>query len=182
VGTPYEARAIANGILELIEAKGGSVTNLKLQKLLFLCHAFYLVEIGDPLIEGEFEAWQYGPVHRGAYEAFKVFGDKEISAKAERLDPVRRTLTRIAAPTDPAVVRVLDKVVNFYGKWRARQLVDLTHAKDGPWDFAVKASGSRGNVGLKISNDVIKERFKHHWKPIDFGSVKDDPYEDHPIT
>jgi Protein of unknown function (DUF4065) len=39
---------------------------LELQKLLYFAHAIFLIETGDPLVYGCFEAWQYGPVHPAA--------------------------------------------------------------------------------------------------------------------
>src|SRR5712671_6840917 len=70
---PVDPRAVANLLLKEARVRGQRVSNLKLQKLLFLCHALYLVRTGRPLVRGSFEAWQYGPVHREAYDAFKGF-------------------------------------------------------------------------------------------------------------
>src|SRR5882757_6997431 len=83
-----DPRAVANLLLKEARSRGHHISNLKLQKLLFLCHAFYLVETGRPLVRGSFEAWQYGPVHREAYDAFKVYGAKPITEDALRFDPV----------------------------------------------------------------------------------------------
>jgi uncharacterized phage-associated protein len=40
------------------------------------------------LIRGNFEAWQYGLVHREAYESFKRLGAKAITEDADKFDPV----------------------------------------------------------------------------------------------
>ena len=37
------------------------VTNLALQKILYLAHMVHLGRTGRALIDGEFEAWDYGP-------------------------------------------------------------------------------------------------------------------------
>jgi uncharacterized phage-associated protein len=178
---PIDPRAIANLLLDEARQRGIGLSNLKLQKLLFLCHAFHLVETGRPLVRGSFEAWRYGPVHREAYDAFKQFGAGQISENADKFDPVTGTRRRIDAPTDRAVLDVVQKVFQFYGARSPGELVDLTHAKNGPWDQVVTSAATSANIGLKISDAVIHERFKFLW----FGqrpNYKDEElYEDTPL-
>jgi uncharacterized phage-associated protein len=179
---PGDPRAIANLLLQEARSRELSVSNLKLQKLLFLCHAFYLVETGRSLVRGSFEAWQYGPVHREAYDAFKRFGAKAITEDADKFDPVTGTRKPLAIPADRAALDVVRKVVRFYGDWTPGELVGLTHAKNGPWDHVVRAATSSANIALKIGDDVIAERFKFLW----FGpkpNYKDkEPNEDQPLV
>lgn len=158
------------------------MSNLKLQKLLFLCHAFHLVDTGRPLVRGSFEAWQYGPVHREAYDAFKRFRAKPITEEATGFDPLTGIHTELAQPTERVVLDVVQKVMGFYGSKSPRELVELTHAKDGPWDYVVSAAEKGANIALKISDGVIEERFKYLW----FGSKPDlkdkEPNEDAPLV
>ncbi|MDA1024183.1 MAG: DUF4065 domain-containing protein [Proteobacteria bacterium] len=56
-----------------------SVTNLKLQKILYIAHMFHMGKNdGAPLVEGEFEAWDYGPVEPSVYKKVKMFGSDPI--------------------------------------------------------------------------------------------------------
>lgn len=178
---PCDPRAVANLLLREARVRGFSVSNLKLQKLLFLCHAFYLVETGRPLIRGSFEAWQYGPVHREVYDAFKRFGAMPITADAERFDPVAGSWKPITLPTERAILDVVQRVIHFYGGRSPSELVELTHAKNGPWDYVVNAATTSANIALKMSDSIIRERFKYLW----FGakpSYKDkEPDEDSPL-
>jgi len=154
---------------------------LKLQKLLFLCHAVYLVSTGRPLVRGSFEAWQYGPVHREAYDAFKKFQSKPITEDADKFDPVTGARKPLPTPTDRVVLDVVRKVAEFYGGKSAGELVELTHAQDGPWDHVVKAAASSANLGLKINDEVILKRFKYLW----FGrqtKMDFEPDEDFPLV
>lgn len=160
----FDVRAIANAILHEAWGRNIAISNLKLQKLLYLCQAFYLIESrGLSLIKGDFEAWQYGPVHREAYEAFRSYGDSIITDTATRLNPVTRQKLPISPPKALEVQDVISKVVKNYGVMTPGQLVELTHAKDGPWDAVVKHASIKTNMALKISNGIIKERFKYHW-------------------
>jgi len=177
-----DARAIANLLLREAQAQQITLTNLKLQKLLFLCHAFYLVQTGKALVKGNFVAWQYGPVHREAYDAFKRFAAKPITEEADKLDPVTGMRKSIPAPDDRTILEVVQKIVQFYGPKSAGELVELTHAKGGPWDFVVQQAKSNANLGMTIADDVIVKRFRFLW----FGSkpnLKDqDLNEDQPLV
>lgn len=53
---PSEPRCVANLLLEIAEQQQRPITNLELQKLLYF--AIFLVETGDPVVSGCFEAWQ----------------------------------------------------------------------------------------------------------------------------
>ena len=70
-----DARAICNMMLDVAQEANITVSNLALQKLLYFAHARHLIETKRPLVTGYFEAWQYGPDHPAAYNAFKVTGD-----------------------------------------------------------------------------------------------------------
>jgi len=182
VRAKFDARAIANLVLSESWQRGGAVSNLKLQKLIFLCHAFLLVEKNRDLVKGEFVAWKFGPVHPDVYEAFKHHREKPIDRLAVKRNPVTEELVEIAPADDLDVRDVTSRVVAFYGSWTPAQLVALTHAENGPWDVVVKAAVNNANVGLRISNRVIEQRFKYLW----FGAKREldseEPYEDQPLV
>lgn len=169
-------------LLKEARIRGQRVSNLKLQKLLFLCHAFYLVQTGRPLVRGSFEAWQYGPVHREAYDAFKSFGAGPITQDAQSFDPVTGVRKAIAVPEDRTLFDVVQKVVLFHGDKSPGELVELTHAEGGPWDYVVSAAKTRANMALKISDGIIAERFKYLWfgKQPDYKDMETD--EDSPLV
>ncbi len=157
------------------------VTNLKLQKLLFLCHAFFLVEKGKRLIRGHFLAWKWGPVNREAYDAFQSFGKNPIRAEAVHTNPVNGEQTRLNTPEDQEVTDLVQKIVKFYGSWTASELVTLTHAKNGPWHHVVSAAPKSANMGLKISDEIIVKRFKFHWFGEKNSLSDEEPNDDRPL-
>jgi uncharacterized phage-associated protein len=55
---------------------------------------------------------------------------------------------------DASTKEFLTRIVDFYTCLRARDLVNLSHAKGGPWDAAWNHQG-RVNPGMKINNDLI---------------------------
>jgi uncharacterized phage-associated protein len=164
-----DARAVANLILREAWKAGERLSHLKLQKLLFLCHAFLLTEKNKDLIRGEFIAWKLGPVHRDVYDAFKSYGKEDIDEFARGVNLLTGKKSDLPEITDKDVRDVVVKVVTFYGSWSAGKLVQLTHAKDGPWHQVVASASSQANVGLRISNDVIQKNYKYLW----FGAKRD---------
>lgn len=178
----FDARAIANLVLSESWERHLQISNLKLQKLVFLCHAFLLVEKNRDLVRGDFVAWKYGPVHPDVYDAFRQFRERPIDRLAVKVNPVTEQQVEIAPITDQDIRDVANKVVGFYGSWTAAKLVALTHAEKGPWDVVVKAARNNANVGLRISSEIIEQRFKYLW----FGAKRElyaeEPYEDQPLV
>src|SRR6266481_8583654 len=95
-----DARAVANLILSESWKRGLEISNLKLQKLIFLCHAFLLVEKNRDLVRGNFVAWKFGPVHPDVYDAFKHFRERPIDRLAAKVNPVTEEQTEIAPVMD----------------------------------------------------------------------------------
>lgn len=56
-----------------------TLSNLKLQKLLYYCQGAHFRWDNQPLIQDSFfEAWKYGPVIPTIYHHFKEFGESDI--------------------------------------------------------------------------------------------------------
>jgi uncharacterized phage-associated protein len=178
----FDARAIANLVLAECWERGLAASNLKLQKLVFLCHAFLLVEKNRDVVRGDFVAWKFGPVHPDVYDAFKCYRERPIDGLAAKVNPVTEQRIAIGAIVDRDVCDIVSKVVAFYGPWTPSELVALTHAENGPWDVVVKAAVNNANVGLRISSRVIEQRFKYLW----FGAKREisieEPHEDQPLV
>lgn len=158
----YDSRAIANLMLDEAHRNGQSLTNLALQKLLYFAHALYLVEKKKPLVSGYFEAWEYGPVHPAAYRAFKSYRDLPISEPASGEDVLSGARKPIPTPVDPDVRRHVRRVMSQYGWLDVGRLVDISHAKGAPWHFVLDKSGTGRSYGVRIPDEVILSRFKHH--------------------
>jgi uncharacterized phage-associated protein len=100
------------------------LSNLELQKLLYLAHMFYLGRTGgEPLVPGYFEAWDYGPVHPDLYQRAKIFGS----------DPVENIFHANAEPTGPELA-ILDEAYDSLGRSGPGRLVNATHRRGGAWD------------------------------------------------
>ncbi len=156
----FDARIIANFILDRADEQGRQVTNLDLQKLLYFVHGHYLVRFRKSLVFDEFEAWTYGPVHRTVYDAFKHYDDTPIDSHASAYDPIRRQRRALPDLTDESVIEVMDSVLVRYLDMPTYLLVQLTHAEGTPWSLTVSAAERRPNVGMKIPNQLIEDCFE----------------------
>ena len=179
---PIDPRSVANLMLDDGQAYGYPITNLALQKLLYFAHGLFLIETDQPLVSGYFEAWQYGPVHPTLYQSFKEAGSTPITFRACKVDILTGVKTEVAASSDPSVKRCVNRVLNSYGPATPGQLINVSHAKMAPWDFVVKKGRKSVALGLRIPNDVIKERFKFHKAPVLEQSQIGEPVEDTPFA
>lgn len=67
----HDPRAVANEFLELA---GEIMPQIKLQKLVYIAHGWNLAIQNEPLVTGEFEAWDGGPVSRRLWNHIRDFG------------------------------------------------------------------------------------------------------------
>jgi uncharacterized phage-associated protein len=116
-------RDIANYFLANVdEDSGDSISNLKLQKLVYFAQGLHLTMQGEPLFSHPIEAWDHGPVIPGLYLAFKHRGNRAIEPP-EKFD---------ADDYLPEVREILDAVLTVYGQFSAWKLRDITH-DEPPW-------------------------------------------------
>ncbi|MGH6849398.1 MAG: Panacea domain-containing protein [Methylocella sp.] len=151
----HDVRAIANWVLDCAEAESRSLSNLAINKVLFFLHASYLVHFGRPLVSAKIEAWEYGPVFREIYHAFKIFNDKPITSRATRINAGTglREVCKLVLPAADA--EFLRQAVAAYIHIAPSALVTLSHKPGGPWDKVWNHEG-RVNSSMKISDELIQ--------------------------
>lgn len=179
---PYDPRSVANLTLNEADRIGIAITNLALQKLLYFAHGIFLNETKKPLVGGYFEAWQYGPVHPAAYKAFCLAGSEAILFRARSQNVLTGESRPIPDPDNSAVTRLVQHVLNSYGKLSPGRLVDISHAKNSPWEFIVDKGRTSVAFGLRIPDSVIIDRFKYHKVSVGAVPVAGEPSEDTPFT
>lgn len=125
-------------------------TQLELQKLLYLSHMFHLVyQDGSPLVQGSFEAWEWGPVHPELYRNLMINGASPVP-KAFSGWKKERELDEKSTEA-----HWLDYIANFFPASRLNvdRLLELTHDDDSAWKKLYKPM-----LNVTISNsDIIKE-------------------------
>lgn len=156
----YEARKICNLILSRFDARAFNLTNLRLNKLLYFIHGHSLIDRDRGLVRNHFEAWQYGPVVRAVYDAFKPFNDRPITSLATFLDYSSGQTTAI--PFDDIGREDADLIVgvcNTYANYTTGKLVALSHQEKGAWDTVFSAQANNQQLSLRISDDLIRREF-----------------------
>lgn len=132
---------------ELAARSDWKLSNLELQKILFLSQMFYMGHNdGLPLIEGAFEAWDYGPVHPLVYHRLKVFGR----------EPVRNVFRSVDEIKDHEKAEFLAGAYDSMKDFPPSRLVAITHMADGAWDNNYVP----GRRGIVIPNEDIMNEYK----------------------
>jgi uncharacterized phage-associated protein len=121
-----KATDVASFIINYCHAHSISITNLKLQKLLYFCEGSYLIHTKgkNACFDQHIVAWPYGPVVQSIYfkysnyKSSEILDDIKLENKLKNEEVIRTTLD-VFAPYDAYV------------------LADITHAEK-PWNDAYK--------------------------------------------
>ena len=101
------------------------LTNLVLQKLLYLCQTETVRVTGSPLFEDEIVAWQSGPVVRDVYYAYAYRGAsrlRHVCSVTHANEPNDIWMER-PKDLDDESARIVDGVLD---RWRDKSLWDIT--------------------------------------------------------
>src|SRR5262245_61775720 len=111
---PYDARAVANFVLDRADHLAIGVSNLHIIKILYYAHGHFLALLHKRLIDQAFEAWEYGPVVQDIYQRFKRHGKASITERATILN--KRTGIYVAdrPMLDVGDENLLGNLVDFY--------------------------------------------------------------------
>lgn len=142
----YNVIDVAKYIILYCKQHGYSISNLKLQKLLYFVQAQFLVALGKPAFSEEIEAWDFGPVVPEAYRYFKIWGSSEIPAVI-----VEGAESKIRFQDQ----EIMDAILEQCAPYSASYLVELTHHQK-PWKKAYNGTYNR----RVISQESIREYFK----------------------
>ncbi len=159
----YDARAIANWFIDKAEKSGETLTAMKLQKLTYVSHGWYLAFAGKPLVHDAVEAWKWGPVFRSLYREFRDFGSQPITQRATALDGStleERLITIEDYPDHEQMDRFLEGVWQAYGRYSAIDLSTITHQEGTPWRQMFEQMGNRILPYTVIPNEMIAEHYQ----------------------
>jgi uncharacterized phage-associated protein len=157
----YDVRDVANFTLEFADRRDLKLTNLALQKLLYFVHGWFYSIYEQPLIKNKFEAWKYGPVQRVIYDQFKSFKNGAIrGVRATYIDPATGEPTYQEPRIDSEHAAVISEVLEKYERYTAGQLVEESHAEDGPWEYVWQQAEEAIYPGMKIPDALILDHFK----------------------
>jgi uncharacterized phage-associated protein len=149
-------------ILTEMEAQhAGSVTPLKLQKIIYYAQAWSLVFRNKGLFSDDFEAWIHGPAIPEIYQAYKHYGWNAI--------PRPKTVI----PIENEEQSVISSVLEAYGAMTGKALEELTHS-ESPWLNARVGLNSNRRSHNRISKKAMKayyQQFVESYNPIRIAQV-----------
>ena len=157
---PYNAIAVANYFIDRAKAASSALTPMKLQKLIYFAHGWHIAIYGEPLINEEMQAWDYGPVVSSVYHEFKNYGSTPIDKYATDFDLHTLEIITPRIPLDDKrTIALIDKVGDVYEKYNGIQLSNLTHEPTSAWSIVRKSAGNAGMRSVGIPNSAIKTEF-----------------------
>ncbi len=159
----HRPEAIANSFLSKPGALG-RLTQMQVQKLVYIAHGWMLGLSGFPLADREPEAWDRGPVFPELRERIKLAGSRPLTSLVHENDG--NPFAFLAGGTRGEVFsadlteyedQIVDHVWNRYGSMGAFRLSDLTHLTGTPWDITYSSGAGRNEP---ISNELIRDHYQ----------------------
>ena len=117
---------VANAFLDLASNAGKTLTNMQLQKLVFLAQGYSMAMLDRPVHYQNTHAWQFGPVTPKLYKQLQKYGNSWVTEKIEQ--NVEEFI-----PEDSPEFEIITAVFNSFGHWTGGQLSALTHEENTPW-------------------------------------------------
>lgn len=155
----YHPAIVANALLKRGRERGCTIDHMKLQKLVFLVHAWRLAKQGVPAVNREAQTWDYGPVFPELYSKLRDQGREPITKLIPTFDSDTRTFkTFVPNSSDEETWDVVNFVLDRYGKLSAGQLSNLSHEPNGPWDQARRKGDDY------IPDDLIRDYYREQSK------------------
>ncbi|HMI66331.1 MAG TPA: type II toxin-antitoxin system antitoxin SocA domain-containing protein [Cyclobacteriaceae bacterium] len=146
---------ISNYFIQKSLEDGGELTPMKMVKLIYISHGWYLaLNDAEPLLPEAVVAWKYGPVVQTVYHAFKKYGSERITSI--EFDANGQVLSIINEQTR----LFLNKMWDVYKGYTGLQLSTLTHQPGTPWDIVWNQEGGKAKQNAVIPNNLIYDFYR----------------------
>ncbi len=166
----YTSKAVTNEFIAIEEKyEFQDLSPMKLQKLVYLAHGWYLANFDESLINEVIQAWRYGPVIPSLYYDLKHYGEECVTEKLHSVKfedgKIRRFVPRVKS-SDENAKAIIEKVWDVYGSFTPIQLSNLTHEQGTPWKIVTNAYPNIPS-DLEIPDDLIEQCFKKYLEHAD---------------
>ena len=142
----HDPRAIANKFSKY----SSSITQMKLQKLVYIANGWSLAITDSPLVDAEIEAWLGGPVIRKIWDHIRDHG---VNSQNQLCDP--NSYMPFDVELSEIEERIIEHVWNKYGDYSGSELSKMTHQVNTPWSNAFIQRGRNAT----LRREEIKEHF-----------------------
>ncbi|MCD2517042.1 DUF4065 domain-containing protein [Massilia sp. G4R7] len=119
---------VAQVFLNFARDERRRLTNMQLQKLVFFAHGIHLGAFdGEPLIEEEVRAWDFGPVIPVLYEELRRYGRGNVE------DDLVHELPPELHDSESSQMEAIRTAWASYKDMTAWQLSEISHLDESPW-------------------------------------------------
>ncbi|ENV3697899.1 Panacea domain-containing protein [Vibrio cholerae] len=149
----YDALDVAYKMLQLAKGKGIALSNLQLQKLVYISHGYMLGWKSKELVRDEIQAWKYGPVIHSIYNQFKEHGANKIPT--DGIDNIS-----IGVDFTEDELTCMNGVLDLYANRTPESLITITHQENTPWDEIWNKQNGKTSYFSKIPNHIIQNHYR----------------------
>lgn len=157
----YGVLDVCRYVINYSNDKDYSISNLKLQKLLYFIQAYFLTssENKEPCFREHIEAWDFGPVVPDAYREYKQYGSGAIPHIYSYFEfDANDIWNSHRIQYDDSIIcnedkNLINEVIDQFSNYTATDLVALTHDQS-PWIDAYEP-----HMNNIITNDAIRKYF-----------------------
>jgi uncharacterized phage-associated protein len=147
-------------LAEYILFRGGAMSHLKLQKLLFYVDALHIAFFETPIIDDQFEAWVHGPVSRKIYNNIKDHSILYDNVRYVKNGDEPTPDVILQQQVTEEQLELINEVLDEYGKLSQYQLETLSHS-ELPWINARKGYSPADKCTVVIDKNLTMNFYKN---------------------
>lgn len=173
---------LRNAIIFFVQKTGKNLGMTKLMKLLYFLDFRHYRETGFSVTGQPYRTWKFGPVPVGVWDELRNRRDcgldlGTVVSAANGPDDcgyMIRTLGQAKFDEDVFTrreMRIMNEVAEIFGNVPAKCMVDATHARNEPWEKALRENGEDAPIDYELIFDgseppehrnLIRERQEEH--------------------
>ena len=154
----YNVLDVATYVIKYAHNSGceESMSNLKLQKILYYIQAAFLVEKNKKCFNEAIIAWEFGPVIPEVYQKYKIYGRRGIPKQenrkvlqldCEKMRIIKKEVTEISRGDK----RLIEKVVDTYATITEPIALAKKTCEEDPW--------KNTSLNKEIKNSLIRKSY-----------------------
>ncbi len=140
---------------QYILAKLGTMSHLKLQKLIYYVEAYHLAYFEESIIDEGFQAWVHGPVVREVWDNYKNLDSPLFDKISLSSDEKKEIVQLVERRLSEDQLSLIGDVFEALGSTTAYDLERLTHQEE-PWREARQGLPIDENCTKTISRETMR--------------------------
>lgn len=130
---------------------GRPISNLQLQKILYVCQHDAILSMGEPLFDDDFYVWCYGPVIPDVYRRWSLYGGGEIHIYSYGYDRVKQSADEL----DSDVAHRADVIAQAMSGLWPRTLNEIINGDGSVWKYLSEKTGDNDDRNQILPKSLI---------------------------